>query len=107
MIKFASVLTGTARRYERPARYGGEEFVVWLPHLDMQETQLIAQRIHDHVSRVQVAEKSLTVSIGVASLKLQGQEPESFLERMLTEADTALYEAKNLGRNRTVCFADL
>lgn len=100
-------LLNSVRVEDTVVRYGGEEFVVWLPHLDMQETQLIAQRIHDHVSRVQVAEKSLTVSIGVTSLKLQGQEPESFLERMLTEADTALYEAKNLGRNRTVCFADL
>lgn len=97
-------LLNSVRSQDTVVRYGGEEFVVWLPYSDMQGAQLIAQRIHAHVSLVQVAEQSLTVSIGVTSRPPLGQDAESFLERMLTEADAALYEAKNLGRNRTACF---
>lgn len=98
-------LLTSVRAQDTVVRFGGEEFVVWLPYSDMQGAQLTAQRIHDHVSQIYVAEQTLTVSIGFTSLPSLRQEAETFLERMLTEADTALYEAKNLGRNRTVCFA--
>jgi sigma-B regulation protein RsbU (phosphoserine phosphatase) len=84
-------------------RYGGEEFVMWLPLADRTGAGHAAQRVHDNVQQVQVAGKSITVSIGVATAC---NTPDTDLLQDLTQqADKAVYEAKALGRNRTV-YAD-
>jgi len=84
-------------------RYGGEEFVMWLPLADRTGAGHAAQRVHDNVRQVQVAGKSITVSIGVATAC---NTPDTDLLQDLTQqADKAVYEAKALGRNRTV-YAD-
>ncbi|MDP2243059.1 GGDEF domain-containing protein [Pseudomonas sp.] len=107
LCELARQLQGSVRAQDTVVRYGGEEFAVWLPYSDRQGAELTARRVHDHVARVQVVCEQITVSIGITSFALQGQEAARFLERLLSEADTALYEAKHRGRNRTVCFADL
>lgn len=81
-------------------RIGGEEFVCVMPETGAAEAMACAERIRANVERMRVAGHgapvSATVSIGVAVLC--GQDG---WDTLLREADTALYRAKNGGRNRT------
>ena len=105
--KLAQQLLDSVRTQDTVIRHGGEEFAVWLPNSDKEGAKLTAKRVHDHISRVQVAGQHITVSIGISSRALNEKETETFLEQLLAQADTALYQAKAHGRNRTVCFSEL
>lgn len=100
-------LLDSVRAQDTVARYGGEEFALWLPYSDQEGAKLTAKRVHDHISRIQLADQQITVSIGISSLAPEGQEAGIFLEQLLAQADAALYDAKAHGRNRTVIFAEL
>ena len=81
------------------ARFGGEEFVILLAETTLAESAAIAERIRQVISDTEFSEAGhLTVSIGVAGLK----DYEGDYERLLMEADSALYQAKRQGRNRVV-----
>lgn len=81
-------------------RYGGEEFVVVLNGADATAAQLIAERIRQRISEERIdargAPIQLTCSIGVASSEPLGV----WGEALIAQADTAVYAAKRLGRNR-------
>lgn len=102
----AQQLLDSARAQDSVIRHGGEEFALWLPNSDLEGATRAAKRVHQHISRVQVAGESITVSIGVSSMALNGHEAGILLEHLLAQADIAVYEAKAHGRNRTICFAD-
>ena len=102
LCALAKQLQHSMRSSDLAVRYGGEEFVMWLPFSDRTGAGQAAQRVHDNVRKVQVAGKSVTVSIGVATAH---NTPDLDLLQLLTlEADKALYKAKAAGRNRTVHF---
>ena len=89
------------------ARWGGEEFVVLLPNTDFSGAINIAERIRGNISKMVIpcaddTETKVTVSIGV---KTQIPQQDSSCECFIADADKALYQAKNSGRNR-VCFAN-
>jgi diguanylate cyclase (GGDEF)-like protein len=81
-------------------RYGGEEFIVVLSGADAAAAELIAERIRLRVSEQCIEGHSppirLTCSIGVASSHPLGV----WGEALIAQADTAVYAAKRLGRNR-------
>ncbi|HVS76988.1 MAG TPA: diguanylate cyclase [Steroidobacteraceae bacterium] len=81
-------------------RYGGEEFIVVLSGADAAAAEPIAERIRQRVAEVRVdgygAAIQLTCSIGVASSNPLGV----WGEALIAQADTAVYAAKRLGRNR-------
>jgi diguanylate cyclase (GGDEF)-like protein len=102
-----SVITATARAGLRGPdaayRFGGEELLFLLRDIDAPGALLIAERIRTTVQAAALTHPgteagALTVSIGLAC----GAESP---ERLLARADTALYRAKESGRNR-VCVAD-
>lgn len=86
-------------------RYGGEEFALLLPQTDAREAFNLAERIRRRIERhpfptASGSEIPVTVSIGVGEL---GEAPDGEGGKKLVEqADSALYEAKRLGRNRVV-----
>ena len=88
------------------ARIGGEEFVMLLPHTELDAGLAFAERLRDRIeSQVIQGEGghfSVTSSFGVASLKRQETG-----DTLVARADTALYLAKNLGRNRVASQRDL
>ncbi len=91
---------GAKRAGDLVARYGGEEFAVLLPDTDSPGARALAERLRATVEgraiRHPVTQRSLTVSIGVATMS-GGEEGEpSALVRL---ADGALYQAKRDGRN--------
>ena len=93
------------------ARYGGEEFVLLLPETPMPMATEIAERLREDISAMEFDEKILakfqvTVSLGLASLTLENNENETATgDWLFRQADNALYQAKNGGRNRVVVAA--
>ena len=78
-------------------RYGGEEFCILL-FKDLQESQIIAEKIRQTIADTSlIPEKNITISIGLADLASSENARDWFIK-----ADSALYQAKKLGRNR-VC----
>lgn len=83
-------------------RYGGEEFLVVLPDQTLQTAIGVVERLRRAVETLQEAHESspegvLTISIGLAAMS--GEEPAK-VEEVLRRADSALYRAKEAGRNR-------
>ncbi len=93
------------RHYDAPGRYGGEEFLIVLPGCGAREGCAQAERIRAAFARESFAAGSeslaVTCSIGVSSRDacIAGD-----ADRLIREADAALYDAKNQGRNRVAEF---
>lgn len=77
-------------------RYGGEEFVVIIPDIKEDDATRIAERVRRKVK----ASCPVTVSIGLS----QSSTISDSLDRLIREADAALYEAKRKGRNMVVVY---
>lgn len=104
VIKLVSdKLSSGMRDQDVVARWGGEEFIIILPGADIFMARLIAERIRSAISAepLLIDEKSLAVSVslGVAQ-RLENQT----LSELIENADKALYQAKNNGRNRVEVF---
>lgn len=98
----ARVITREIRELDSLGRYGGEEFLVVLPQTDAEKGFHVSERIRTAVEgATQLWDGKplrVTISLGVAASKREGS---SGLEDLLRQADAALYEAKQLGRNRS------
>ena len=98
----------TRQGVDTVARYGGEEFVLVLPETDTAEALRLAESLRDAVAALQVVVNDtggtarVTVSIGVATLHLGD---ERSFEDLVNQADKALYQAKETGRNNVQCCA--
>src|ERR1700678_921080 len=95
------------RSMDTAARFGGDELAILLPEATAAEAVRLAERIREVVAAVPFAltpqiERSLTVSVGVASIAPGRHETDlkAVADRLLADADAALYRAKALGRNR-------
>ncbi|GIV19936.1 MAG: hypothetical protein KatS3mg023_1687 [Armatimonadota bacterium] len=95
----ARLITENVRAYDFVARYGGEEFAVVLPDTQSETALQVAERIRQIIAQHPFPNRAMTVSIGVARWRA-GLDS----NRLIEQADGALYEAKRLGRNR-VCLA--
>jgi diguanylate cyclase (GGDEF)-like protein len=97
----ASTISGiVARPTDCIARYGGEEFVVLLPNTNTEATKMLALRMVDAVASLTFDNDGetikITCSIGGASTIPEFNER---LDSLVKAADTALYIAKDAGRN--------
>lgn len=100
----AHVVRGNVRAGDCAGRYGGDEFAIVLPGIEATHTLAIAQRIRAQTEGVRVRslpDMRITCSIGVAAANRQHNN----LRAWIDAADTALYTAKNAGRNQVACFA--
>ncbi|WP_040401334.1 GGDEF domain-containing protein [Amorphus coralli] len=104
--RFTVVCRQALRATDLAARIGGEEFAVVLPGTGEAEAILVADRIRRRFQKEEIATPagplSCTVSAGVHASPPNQQWQ---LQDLLLGADTALYEAKNGGRNR-VCWSE-
>jgi diguanylate cyclase (GGDEF)-like protein/PAS domain S-box-containing protein len=103
--RLADVMRKMLRTVDIIGRIGGEEFAVLLPETDLQKATEVAERLREEVACTAVTLETgmalyFKVSIGVASLK----DKDTDLNTLLNQADKALYQAKENGRNR-VCLA--
>jgi diguanylate cyclase len=105
----AKVLQESVRDVDLAARYGGEELIAALPGADLEACAAVADRIRCRIAEARLTRRttgeeiaSITVSIGVAQFRL-AESAEAMIER----CDRGLYQAKRLGRNRTVTENEL
>ena len=100
LVSFARLIEEHCRDEDTVARYGGEEFVMLCPGCNLEAVTSKAERIRKDLAGVRqpaLKYNVMTASFGVTELQ-EGDSP----SRMLKRADAALYEAKDLGRNRVV-----
>jgi len=93
------------RTVDRLARFGGEEFIVMLPETDGPGACRSAERLRQAIEQVEVGTRQgavrITASLGVAVF--QPDHGQLTIDRLLGQADQALYQAKQAGRNQ-VCL---
>ena len=101
LVQVTEIVSAKIRVTDDLYRFGGEEFVVVAMGASRDSAFILAEQLRHAVEEsVLLAERPVTISLGVAELK-EGESHEKWLSR----TDDALYEAKRTGRNR-VCLAD-
>ncbi|MDA8445026.1 GGDEF domain-containing protein [Paracidovorax valerianellae] len=104
LVAVARTLRSELRLGDLVGRFGGEEFVVLLSHCDPAHGVRLAERLREAVADLQLLLPAspqplrLTASFGVADSGRHGL----VLDQLLSEADAAMYRAKETGRNRVV-----
>ena len=105
--QFVVTLKSALREIDILGRIGGEEFAVLLPDTSLEDAFLSAERVREVIANTTFEKMgktlSVTTSIGVASQL----EDMSGIDELLSNADSALYQAKNAGRNRVVKFENI
>ncbi len=97
----AQRLMNACRTTDMVGRYGGEEFVFLMVETDKESARLGAERLRQEIEeQVQIQAHNVTASFGIASFPEDG----TTVEQVMKNADLALYEAKESGRNRVVTF---
>ena len=96
------LLKTRCREEDLAARFGGEEFIVVLPHCSLSNARNKAEFLRTTLEELRPAGLAVTASFGVCCTQ-NGESIE--YEEFFRQADQALYQAKEQGRNRVVCFA--
>lgn len=108
LIKIAQAVDHLMHRSgDLVARYGGEEFIVILPNTNLEGATIVAERIHQAIRELQIPHQDsnvsniVSVSVGITSeIPSSDCSPYDFIH----QADHALYDAKQQGRNCSVVF---
>jgi two-component system cell cycle response regulator len=97
-------LSQAVRSHDAVGRYGGEEFLIVLSDCEREALTTRAEQVREAIQSkpVEIGVTELTISISVGAITCDHWSPEMAVERLLAEADAALYRAKALGRNRVV-----
>ncbi|APW39853.1 hypothetical protein RD110_23795 [Rhodoferax koreense] len=103
LIAVANAVRSALRLGDLAARFGGEEFVVLLSHCDSAQGMRLAERLRELIGATPFdcgteAPVRVTASLGVAASDTHGPA----LDRLLAQADTAMYRAKQAGRNQVI-----
>ena len=97
----SQVLSQAVREQDSVARWGGEEFLILMPNATLQAATMVAERLREKVSDIEVHIDSkcikVSMTFGVSSHRLE--EP---VDAPVNRADSALYQGKARGRNQVV-----
>ena len=95
----ASAMAAVVRPYDSVGRYGGEEFLIVAPNCDLTETWELAERVRSHVAACNIIAGSSKVEVSMSFGVATGRSATD-AQKLLSAADSALYQAKSAGRNR-------
>ncbi|MGC8820758.1 MAG: diguanylate cyclase [Fervidobacterium sp.] len=107
LITVAKILRENIRTTDVVGRFGGEEFIMAFPSTDVNEVTIILERLRRLIRDSADFPFKITLSFGVVSYP---QNVENILisspEELIKLADTALYHAKNTGKDKIVVYAE-
>lgn len=94
--QISMVIKNCLRENDCFARWGGEEFILTLPETNLTQTKFIAEKLRELVNQIEFEDNLfITCSFGATEYKL-----EESMKEFFSRVDNALYQAKELGRNR-------
>jgi diguanylate cyclase (GGDEF)-like protein len=103
--EISKILRKNVRTTDIAARYGGEEFAIILPETTQADAKIVAERIRRDVSQYEFASiipgqppLKCSISIGVAGFPLNADNKDQLIQK----ADSSLYRAKDMGRNKVI-----
>ena len=101
LVKLSSVIKSCIRSADIAARYGGDEIVIIFPDTEGPAAAKICERIRERINAGFASDVGdrITISIGIATYPENG----TTSRQLFDSADKALYEAKQDGKNKTVC----
>lgn len=108
LVAVADRIRRKLRSIDTVARYGGEEFAVIMPATNLEGAYVVASRIHSEIGstcfEIEGQKLKVTVSIGIAHVTDLTRYDESISRELIRQADSALYTAKEAGRNRVMIY---
>lgn len=110
LVKLAQAINVSKRRYDWTGRWGGDEFLMVLPATNLVEAQEVAERLRQLFAETDfvLGDKNglnLQVSLGIACFTGRPGDDTS-LDKVLAQADQALYLAKESGRDQVGVYRD-
>ena len=107
LVQVCHVLAGHIREQDVLGRFGGEEFILVLKQANVHQATQVAERCRQAITQIALYDEHsqpihFTASFGIALS--QNNIP---YEKLLSQADQALYQAKAYGRNQVVLFQPL
>lgn len=102
LVAISRRLMDNVRPYDKIGRYGGDELLIVLPHSSRENLKIIADRLQKSIEEkkfVIPGHDPLKVTISIGGTSYDGMNKKA-VDSLIQESDTALYEAKNEGRNR-------
>ncbi|MCF7925423.1 MAG: diguanylate cyclase [Candidatus Izimaplasma sp.] len=93
------IINNHIRQEDIVARFGGEEFVIILINTEGENALTKAKQLTKLVEKSNIADLTITISIGVTTF-----DDESTIDTLIHKADTALYYAKEHGRNKAIRY---
>ncbi len=105
LIRIANVIKKQLREVDSFGRYGGEEFIIVLPNTNAHEALKAAEKVRLKIAKTDFNDLSqglsLTISQGLSDSSIDNLQSE---DDLLYQVDTALYQAKNSGKNCSVMY---
>lgn len=100
LLMLVKAISGSLRGADVAARFGGDEFIVLLPQTSAESASVLADRIlRSFVEQMRKKYPDLPTTVSVGAASLRGTRARSY-EALIHEADVAMYNAKQAGRNQ-------
>lgn len=94
------------RKYDVVSRWGGEEFLILLPDIGNKEACIIAEKIRKQIENTKIVDQKIECRVSITIGVTEYDEKVSISDN-INNADEALYQGKNAGRNKIECYNNL
>jgi diguanylate cyclase len=90
------------RKHDLIGRVGGEEFLIICPESSLEDTVVVAERIRKIIHREAIGDGIREATVALSAGVTMQRDDDASSDKLFSRADTALYQAKELGRNMVV-----